>query len=428
MTENEIPQNRSNSLRSSKQFFCHKLRRHLHINFKLLPLKVILFAYNGAVSALYPFMTIHMKSLGFTLTEIAVTYAVMPVVSFFGPPIGGFLADRTGNYKVVFMAFLAFTTVSHTLLLFVPPITTVNSHVDLPLPDFTVTYHCSNSSSYFSHEKFQSSPQNSSAHLISLPNNALSTHNGSHGISLQFSQCSTTCATNLNIPKLCLYSDTEKSPIECSAYSDFTGRYLRNGSLSINADKEITWREFLSEEGQLIASVSCLAVTSVNCAVACTLQPYEHNLVLRQDKVVPGDRTLTLTLYVIIRYLAAFGMQTVFPMMDALAYQMSKEHKGDLGFQRTWSLMGMAALTPISGYFVQLASQGKAIADYSAIFYIFGLSMSLATVMMSYVVLEKKSPSKDVSRNVGEILKKPKVLVFVTIMFVTGCFWGFLET
>ncbi|GAU92429.1 hypothetical protein RvY_04511 [Ramazzottius varieornatus] len=423
MEETETPERKSGLLRTTKPFR-QKLRELFQINYKLLPLKIILFAYNGAATALYPFMTIHMKSLGLTLTEIALIYAVMPFVSFVGPPIGGWLADRIGNYKAVFMTFLAFTAVSHVLLMFVPPIAMANTIVDLPLPEFTLTYHCSNSSSYFSHKEYQPISPNSSASIISLPKHALSTGNESPKVLLQFMRCATTCP---DIPVLCLYPVDNLSPADCSIYSDFEGRYLTNGSITINAGGETTWSNFHAEKGQPVSSVACSAATSADCAVTCSAQPFEHELVLRQYKIVPGDRTLTLTMYIVIRYLAAIGMQTVFPMMDALAYQMSKEHKGDLGMQRTWSLIGMAALTPISGYFVQLASRGKAIADYSPTFYIFGLAMSLATIMMCFVVLEKKPPSDEVGKNVVKILKKPKVAVFVTIMFITGCFWGFIE-
>ena len=39
------------------------------------------------------------------------------------------------------------------------------------------------------------------------------------------------------------------------------------------------------------------------------------------------------------RFLAGIGMNTLSPILDAIAYQMSKEHNGDLGFQRMFSLV-----------------------------------------------------------------------------------------
>jgi len=53
-----------------------------------------------ALFVLYPYLTIHMRELGISVEETAVTAAVTPAVTIIMPPLAGILADRIGNFKV----------------------------------------------------------------------------------------------------------------------------------------------------------------------------------------------------------------------------------------------------------------------------------------------------------------------------------------
>ena len=46
------------------------------------------------MTVLYPYLNLHMKSLGLTVAEAAAINALVPVLFIFTPPIAGFLADR----------------------------------------------------------------------------------------------------------------------------------------------------------------------------------------------------------------------------------------------------------------------------------------------------------------------------------------------
>lgn len=52
---------------------------------------------------LYPYLTIHMRELGINVEETAIMSAVTPIVSIIMPPIAGLVADRIGNFKVLFI-------------------------------------------------------------------------------------------------------------------------------------------------------------------------------------------------------------------------------------------------------------------------------------------------------------------------------------
>ncbi len=46
------------------------------------------------MAALLPYVTIHMQTLGITIEQIAIIYAVLPFTSFLGPPITGELNHK----------------------------------------------------------------------------------------------------------------------------------------------------------------------------------------------------------------------------------------------------------------------------------------------------------------------------------------------
>ena len=56
--------------------------------------------YVIGIGVLLPFMTIHMKSLGISVSETAVIYGVFPPFAILAPSTMGMVADKLGNFKV----------------------------------------------------------------------------------------------------------------------------------------------------------------------------------------------------------------------------------------------------------------------------------------------------------------------------------------
>ena len=67
----------------------------------LVWIKLVFLFQSASMTVLYPYINLHMKSLGMTIQETAVVNAVIPVLFIFTPPLAGFLADKIGNlYQV----------------------------------------------------------------------------------------------------------------------------------------------------------------------------------------------------------------------------------------------------------------------------------------------------------------------------------------
>jgi len=75
------------------------------------PLKLFWFVYMGAVGIFFPYFSLYLKeNAGMTGTELGWILATLPLVSIFGPPLWGHVADRTGARSHI-VAFLALSSV-----------------------------------------------------------------------------------------------------------------------------------------------------------------------------------------------------------------------------------------------------------------------------------------------------------------------------
>merc|ERR1719195_1926209 len=72
------------------------------------------------MTVLYPYINLHMKSLGMTIEETAIVNAVIPVLFIFTPPLAGFLADKIGNFRLLLCFLTGSGGLVSLLLLLIP--------------------------------------------------------------------------------------------------------------------------------------------------------------------------------------------------------------------------------------------------------------------------------------------------------------------
>merc|ERR1719397_2473910 len=89
------------------------------------------------MTVLYPYINLHMKSLGMTIEETAIgeentmkpiklrfqyfpVNAVIPVLFIFTPPLAGFLADKIGNFRLLLCGLTGAGGLVSLLLLLIP--------------------------------------------------------------------------------------------------------------------------------------------------------------------------------------------------------------------------------------------------------------------------------------------------------------------
>ena len=67
----------------------------------LIWIKLIFFLQSGSMTVLYPYLNLHMKSLGISIEEAAIINALIPILFIFTPPLASFLQNRLNNFRVL---------------------------------------------------------------------------------------------------------------------------------------------------------------------------------------------------------------------------------------------------------------------------------------------------------------------------------------
>jgi predicted MFS family arabinose efflux permease len=80
------------------------------------------------MTVLYPYLNLHMKSLGISVQEVSVINAVIPILFIFTPPLAGFMAERIGNFRILLSVLTAMGGLFALLLLTIPPARDVSKY------------------------------------------------------------------------------------------------------------------------------------------------------------------------------------------------------------------------------------------------------------------------------------------------------------
>ncbi|XP_076032426.1 major facilitator superfamily domain-containing protein 6-like [Oratosquilla oratoria] len=382
------------------------LKKEFRIDRKLLPIKVIIFMFTGGVAAYLPFLTLHMQSLGITVEEIAIIYAVLPVSSLLGPPIAGLLADRFGRYSLVLMVNMVLTAIFHTMLLYVPPMPTV--------PSGTLGFQC--------HPEGYSLAWKDGAGCL-VPNNVTTL--------LRLERCLFACdgVPPLNETSLCLHSDedtlciqinvTEGVELNATFWSEpETGDLARVQPLFNKTHfDDLTCPSVPDEQSRngTLCTLQCDVVGGLEC------EPTEET--------PPGGFVLnTFWTYFALRLVGTLFLSSSFTMMDALTLAMLKKHGGAFGKQRVMTMLGLGVIPLIAGIVIDRWSVYVGKTDYMPAFYIGDAFLLLGMAMLFKIQLSVDLPSDNLIKDLKKIVTRIEIDVFLVMVLILGSNWGFIES
>lgn len=78
--------------------------------------KVIFMLQSASLVTLYPYLIVHLRSLGFTIEDASIVNTAVPLADIIAPPVAGLLADKLGNFRI-FMVAITFLNGAASLLL-----------------------------------------------------------------------------------------------------------------------------------------------------------------------------------------------------------------------------------------------------------------------------------------------------------------------
>ncbi|XP_076043988.1 uncharacterized protein LOC143027029 isoform X2 [Oratosquilla oratoria] len=396
---------------------------------KLVPLKLLFFCLFAANTVLYPYLAVHLQSLGFRADRAAVVFAIIPMVSIFGPPVAGLFADRLGNFRMFFSLILAVSGFFSLLLLVIPPV---------PLPpglSLTLVY----TPTPF---KLDGSPAEKMSEvdpvISALPDDEFvswvivqnmtgcsvyeeyeTTIGGLHDIDIGTAEitASANLTTVTNTSLMTLLTLTTDHHVVCP--DDIELLVLSHSATNILYEGLAMYNFSLEPED--------LSKTDPRLPLGCLIEI--PGLCEPHTKDLIGAEALSFWLYLFLRSSLNAAVTGAFTLFEGATLSVLKKHDGDYGLQRFWGYIGSMVFTPLSGWLIDYVSETDDIreTDYRPAFYLFmGLQICAALIALT-VDLRFKYPSKRVLKNIWLFLQDPEVIMLLLSMFLAGAFFGFLE-
>ncbi|XP_025829071.1 uncharacterized protein LOC108740930 [Agrilus planipennis] len=164
------------------------------------------------------------------------------------------------------------------------------------------------------------------------------------------------------------------------------------------------------------------------CSPACIgLNP--RKMFCSNSKVsVDLDTKVTFWSYLSVRVLIGIIGGTAFAMFEGAVIAILREHKADYGLQRIYATVGGMISSPLAGWLIDFASQGKEYTDFRPIFFLYASLKIISAVLMLFMNLQFKTPANNVLADVYSVLKDVELITLFIVSFVLGTAWGFIES
>ncbi|XP_067134531.1 LOW QUALITY PROTEIN: major facilitator superfamily domain-containing protein 6-like [Centruroides vittatus] len=371
---------------------------------ELVPLKVVLFCWYGAFSSLLPYMTIYLKQLGVTASEIAFIYTFFPIAKLLGPAVGGLIADKLGRYKPVLYVALACNVFFATSFLFIPAI-----------PRSTCQ------------SKGRLDCENWQKPRLTLEEPCFG-RNRSIDVRVEF--CSSKChPATKSVETLCF----ERSGNPYCIHLGRDNNETPSVKLNVSVDSEATnvscsyTVQSVADDNRTVPLSRC-AIENVteDCPPFCRVKTFDVDG--ESCEIAWRQRLPTLaTAFAVFMCFQVF-VAICFSLTEATTLAMVKEHKDDYGRQRVWAILATAIFSPLTGVLVDVVSAYNGRTDYSPAFYVFDFLIICNMVLVYILNLPVVPPAKNIVKNIKNLIVVPEVVVFLIVIFFLGTFWGFLES
>ncbi|GFY57556.1 major facilitator superfamily domain-containing protein 6 [Trichonephila inaurata madagascariensis] len=340
---------------------------------KLLPFKAHYILAFGGSSCIFPYIYIYAKTLGITADVVGYITATLWCVTVLTRPILGVLVDYFQKFKLVLTCLLVISVASALGLSFIPQ------------------------------PPQQASNSTTNSSVICFQNN-------SYLIEFEADNCaSSLCA--------------EKCTFSCylcgSNYSICTDT---NTSLSIQSEyfETESFDNTLSDCPEKFTSKCTTDSATRNCI----------NITVKDsgDSVVVQNAPLQLGLFSIFALMFVICQTTVESLSDAACGNVLEGKMELYGRQRLWGTISWGLFSFLAGYVNHLGTLATNITSYwpgfymSVVFYTMDIG-AIWKIPMKHVKLEK-----NIAKDVGKLLLKPKIVLFILQVICLGLVRGVFLT
>ncbi|XP_065076312.1 major facilitator superfamily domain-containing protein 6 [Ochlerotatus camptorhynchus] len=389
----------------------------IEIDQKLLPMKAHYFLFNAGTAPVVPFMPTLVRQLGFSTVVVGTIYTVLPIVGMLVKPLFGIIADRFQRQKLLFLLFQILSAVPFFLIMFIPAIP----------QESTVSFHCHAGAS-----DLRYCPPNGTT-LDNCLTDRIVTDETSNPTLLR---CQMDCQTEPWMwHTICKYWKVEKY---CDPHNIPSDNHLRlTGLVPMNHIELVDDCLFFLLKGAELdgdqVPLYCPANTTdfrTSCQVKCDNTEIMEAVTQSKipDSEVKGLYQFWLLFLLLI--LSWAGMAVVVSVGDAICFDMLGDRPHLYGNQRLWGSIGWGIFSLLAGFLVDQFSNGKATKDYTVVFYMTIVIISVDILVSSKLKHTQTRLSTNIVRDVSQIFASVRIVVFfcwcALVGLGTALIWNFL--
>ncbi|GIY75123.1 MFS domain-containing protein [Caerostris darwini] len=335
---------------------------------KLLPIKAHYLMIFGGSSAIYPYIYIYAKQLGITADVIGYITAFLWCSTVITRPILGGLADHFQKFKLVLVSMLMISISTDLGLSFIPQ----------PPQDTT-----SNSTTNTSVVCFQ---------------------NNSYQTQYDTDACSSRCALK------CIFSCSLCEKYDDACVGSNSSYFVQFGYLE---DSSICVENRIAKCVKDAVKIGCNS-TNANSTT--------------DDTPVMQNAPLQVGLFTTFAIFFFICQTTVESITDAACGNTLGEEMELFGRQRMFGTIGWGIFSLVAGSLNHLFSKSSNVVNYAPGFYMSVIFYSLDVFVLLKLNLKfPKSPS-NIFKDVGSLLLKPKILLFILQVVAIGLIRGVFNT
>ncbi|GFQ78137.1 hypothetical protein TNCT_259301 [Trichonephila clavata] len=335
----------------------------LQVNKGLLPIKAHYFLLNGAHAGVVPFITVYAKQMGISADAIGIILAILCCFTVLSRPLLGSLVDRLQQMKTVLMILVL-----------------IDIAVDMGLNSIpSPTRNC-------------------------VPTSLLCLQNTTYLIQYRkeyennFYSSGEDCVLSC---KPCLFNGTFCNK-ENISYVEHLGN--RNGTKYSSNISPRCWEE---------AMRVCPDENATDCS-----RWFEGS------NNTPENPFLQLSLLSIFTALLYICMGSIVSLSDAACFNALGAHPELYGRQRMWGTIGWGCFALVAGFLNQVFTHESGKYNFSPGFYMLAVLFVIDLMVISKLKLEDVKESKNIFKDVGQLVVKPRITLFILQVYFVGIFIG----
>jgi MFS family permease len=368
-----------------------------------------LFSFFAATAPVVPFIPVFAKQLGYSASIVGTIYLVLPIVGMLAKPLFGLVADRFHRQKFLFLLFQFITAAAFISILLIPAIPS------------NAEFRCHEGENYLKFCPPNLDTINNCTKESVIHNPANTTFNCE--MKCHKNDMWSTVCKSWNIPGIC--EDNERNvKIEAA---------IAHNKITMN-DNCV---DLLFHNGTIHGQNTSLycpgnktqtPIFSMNCEVKCDDQSVTEVLSGATDAQVKS--TYQFWAFFSLLIISWAGMAVVVSVGDAICFEMLGDKPQRYGNQRLWGSIGWGTFSIISGLLIDKFSEGQVAKNYAIGFYLMGILILIDMIVSSKLKYSQTKMSSNIFRDVIEIMKSARVLVFfmwtIAVGLGTAMVWNFL--